>query len=73
MDLGLQGRVALVTGSARGIGKAIAKVLLQEGCSVVICDLDKEKLAETESELSNYGNVLAVPTDVTDMVISRDL
>lgn len=67
MDLGLQGRVALVTGSARGIGKATAKVLLQEGCSVVICDLDKEKLAETESELSNYGNVLAVPTDVTDM------
>lgn len=67
MDLGLQGRVALVTGSARGIGKAIAKVLLQEGCSVVICDIDEEELAKTESELSNYGNVLAVPTDVTDM------
>lgn len=67
MDLGLQDRVARVTGSARGIGKAIAKVLLQEGCSVVICDIDEEKLAKTESELSNYGNVLAVPTDVTDM------
>jgi NAD(P)-dependent dehydrogenase (short-subunit alcohol dehydrogenase family) len=67
MDLGLKGRVAIVTGSARGIGKAIAKVLLQEGCSVVICDIDKEELAKTESELRNYGNVLAVPTDVTDM------
>lgn len=67
MDLGLKGRVALVTGSARGIGKAIAKVLLQEGCSVVICDIDEEELSRTESELSKYGNVLAVPADVTDM------
>ncbi len=67
MDLGLKGKVVIVTGSARGIGKAIAKVLLQEGCSVVICDLDEKELSRTEAELSGYGEVLAIPTDVTDM------
>jgi len=46
MDLGPKGRIAIVTGSARGIGKAIGKVLLEEGCSVVICDLDKKELAK---------------------------
>jgi len=40
-------------------------VLLREGCSVVI--IDEAELAKTGSELSNYGNVLAIPTDVTDM------
>lgn len=42
-----EGKVALVTGAARGIGQAIAKKLAVEGCDVALCDLKAEWLAET--------------------------
>lgn len=66
MELDIDGRVALVTGSARGMGRTIAESLLEEGCSVVICDLDEEALSETASELRETGDVLDVQADVTD-------
>lgn len=66
MDLEIEDRVAIVTGSARGMGKAIATQLLEEGCSVVVCDVDGDTLAETADELGDLGEVLAVETDVTD-------
>ncbi len=65
----LSGRVALVTGSAGGIGKAIARKLAEEGACVVLNDLHAERLAETKTEfLKLFGkdNVTTALLDVTD-------
>ena len=47
MDLGIAGKVALVTGSARSLGKADAVMLAGEGCKVAIVDLNAEGAEET--------------------------
>ncbi|MFZ5970262.1 MAG: bifunctional aldolase/short-chain dehydrogenase [Bacteroidota bacterium] len=63
----LTGRVAFVTGSAGGIGKAIAKKFMEEGACVVLSDNDEERLAKTAEELkNNFGRdaSVAVPVDV---------
>lgn len=50
MDLGLSGKVALVTGASRGIGRAIAMRLAAEGCRVVLCARGREALDAAVSE-----------------------
>ncbi len=60
----LEGKVALVTGGGTGIGKAIAKSLLEEGCKVIIVGRRKEKLDEAASELG--GNINTMVCDVTE-------
>jgi len=52
MDLQLQGKRALVTGGSRGIGKAIARVLAQEGCSVALLARNREPLEAAARELA---------------------
>jgi len=66
MDLGLKDKVAIVTGSSRGIGRAIALALADEGCNVVLCARGEERLRQTEAEARDRGvRVLGVVADVT--------
>jgi 3-oxoacyl-[acyl-carrier protein] reductase len=58
MDLGIAGRVALVTGGARSLGKADATVLAGEGCKVAIVDLNAEGAEEAAQELTTAGGVV---------------
>ena len=66
MDLGLTGKVAIVTGGAKGIGAAIARRLLEEGASVMIADVDPDAMAETAASLGTIGRITTAKTDVTD-------
>lgn len=70
--MGLAGKVVLVTGGGQGIGKAIARRMLQEGASVVIAELDEEAGRETQSEYSNIGRISVVRTDVADESSARN-
>jgi len=61
------GKVAIVTGAARGIGRAVAERLARDGADVVICDLQAEWLAETAGAIQALGrNALPVAVDVGD-------
>ncbi|MGA9872016.1 MAG: SDR family oxidoreductase [Rhodococcus sp. (in: high G+C Gram-positive bacteria)] len=67
MDLGIEGRVALVTGADSGIGWHTAKLLLDEGATVVMSDLNPEKLSKAAAELpAQPGKLHAFAADVTD-------
>ncbi|MBJ2346530.1 MULTISPECIES: L-iditol 2-dehydrogenase [Pseudomonas] len=60
----LQGKSALVTGAARGIGKAFAQAYVDEGATVAIADIDLDRARETAAELGD--SAYAVRMDVTD-------
>ena len=64
--MSLEGRVALITGGAQGIGKAIARRLLEAGMGVTLADLDAEAGEAAEAELGDLGNVCFAHTDVRD-------
>jgi len=66
VNLSLRGKAALVTGGSRGIGRAIALALADEGVRVVICARGEEALRATEAELRARGvDALAVVADVS--------
>jgi 3-oxoacyl-[acyl-carrier protein] reductase len=66
VDLGIAGRVALVTAASKGLGLASAMALAQEGAKVVICARGEVALAAAEAQLSAHTEVLAIPDDVTE-------
>ena len=61
----LQGKTAVVTGGAQGIGLSIAKRFQDEGANVVICDIAEDRLSELLSQMSLQDQVLTVKADVT--------
>ena len=68
MTRSLEGKVAWVTGSARGIGKAIARALAEQGASVAVTDIEGDIAETTATELAKDFAVksIAAPLDVTD-------
>ncbi|MGB9876753.1 MAG: 3-oxoacyl-[acyl-carrier-protein] reductase [bacterium] len=62
-----EGRVAIITGAGRGIGKAIAERFASEGADVVICDIDKEAIAKVAEEIRDKYSVkvISIPADVS--------
>ncbi|HEY6406449.1 MAG TPA: SDR family oxidoreductase [Ktedonobacteraceae bacterium] len=66
MDLGLHEKVAIVTGASRGVGRAIARALAEEGCRLSIIARGRNALDETTAELWSSGaEVLPVAADLT--------
>ena len=67
MDLGIKGRVALVTGGARSLGKADCLALAAEGCKIVVLDLNAEGALATAAEISGQGGFArGYEVDITD-------
>jgi NAD(P)-dependent dehydrogenase (short-subunit alcohol dehydrogenase family) len=60
MELGLAGKVALITGSSRGIGRGIAVTLAAAGCDVVLHGRDQAALAEVAAEVGKFGRKATV-------------
>jgi 3-oxoacyl-[acyl-carrier protein] reductase len=71
MDLGLEGKVALVTAASKGLGRASAQSLVEEGAQVAINSRDPERVRAAAEEMG--PDVLALPDDVTDPDAPRRL
>jgi 3-oxoacyl-[acyl-carrier protein] reductase len=74
MDLGIDGRVALVTASSRGLGRASAEALAAEGVRLVVCARNEHSLRDAEEALVARGaEVLALVADVADPAVPARL
>ena len=60
----LKDKTAIITGAARGNGKAIAKALVSAGAKILICDILKKELARTDKYLSQFGTVCSYACDL---------
>jgi len=64
--LRLEGKVAIITGAAGGIGQKTSKIFLKEGAKVVLVDMNEESLHQAKIALEPYGEVIAIKADVTN-------
>ncbi|MEY3924480.1 MAG: hypothetical protein RI915_2127 [Pseudomonadota bacterium] len=62
----LKDKVGIVTGAARGIGRATAERLIEEGAKILICDIDEAQLTRTAAELGGKDRVIAQLVDVVN-------
>jgi 3-oxoacyl-[acyl-carrier protein] reductase len=70
----LEGKTALVTGGANGIGKKTAEIFAKEGAEVVIADFDVESGKKTAAEINEeYGNTIFIEVDVSNIESSKNL
>lgn len=70
----LADKVAIITGGARGVGKAIAQKFVEEGCSVAVADILEDRVKETAKELSQKGKeALGIKCDHTDTLQVQDM
>jgi len=73
-ELILEGKVALITGGARGIGREIAMLFASEGADIAICDVNLEEAQKTAKEIENLGRQsLAFKADVTISAQVQDM
>jgi 3-oxoacyl-[acyl-carrier protein] reductase len=68
----VQGKVAVITGAAQGIGKEIATVLARNKAKIALLDVNEESLAQTAKELSQYSEVIRFSVDVTQLSQVQD-
>jgi len=73
-ELVLEGKAALITGGARGIGKEIAMVFAKHGANIAICDVNLEEAEKTAKEIQDMGRgSVAFKADVTDSRQVQDM
>ena len=66
MDLGLQGKKVVITGGSKGIGRAIANLMVAEGAHVAICARNADEVSTAVTELSAAGSAIGEAVDVAD-------
>ena len=66
MDLGLNGKKVVITGGSRGIGRAIADLMIAEGADVAICARNGDAVKDAVAELSRSGKAIGSAVDVAD-------
>ena len=66
METGLKGKRALVTAASKGLGRAVAEALLDEGCRVAVSSSSEERIHTATAEMSSRGEVIAMAADIRE-------